>query len=271
RVACGRLHRVHRGVYAVGHPLETPASAYMSAVLACGPGALLSHRSAAAHWGFYQCRRGQVDVSAESQRGRHLPGIDAHCSRTLAPADATTVRDIPCTSVARTLLDFAEVVGLRATERAVEEAERLRLFDGHKARDLLARANGRRGAAVLAAILDGYEEPPLTQLELERRLFELCESAGIERPQTQVQIALSGGDIVFADFLWPESELIVETDGRGTHGTRQAFERDRRRDRRLMMLGYRVARFTWLDVVQRPDEVARTILALSAQEPEARE
>lgn len=80
--------------------------------------------------------------------------------------------------------------------------------------------------------------------------------------KTQARLELPGGDTVFADFLWPKSHLIVETDGHGTHGTRHAFERDRRRDRRLLMLGYRVVRFTWRDIEQRPEEVVRTITEL---------
>ena len=262
RAARGRLHRVHRGVYAVGHPVETPESGYMSAVLACGDDAVLSHRSAAAVWGFRPNSRTRVDVTVSNGRGRHLAGIDAHCSRTLSPADTTAVRNIPCTCVARTLLDLAEIVGRRSLERAVEAAERLRIFDGRQLRDVLERANGRRGSPVLEAILTAYEEPPLTQRELERRFFDLCERAGIERPKAQVRIELPGGDTVFVDFLWPDSRLIVETDGRETHGTAQAFERDRRRDRRLMLLGYRVARFTWRDIERRPDEVVRTVTAL---------
>ncbi len=262
RAAGGRLHRVRRGVYAVGHCAETPEGILMSAVLACGPGAVLSHRSAADHLGLRACARKRVEVTAADRRGHGLPGIEVHRSRTLDRADVTIARGIPCTTVARTLLDLAEVVDRRALERAIEQAERLRVFDGRKVHDVLSRANGRRGAPVLRAILASYEEPPLTQKELERRLFELCDGAGMDRPSTQAGIELGGGETVYADFLWPDTKLLVETDGRETHGTRQAFERDRRRDRRLMMLGYRVVRFTWLDLERRPDEVIRTVLAL---------
>ena len=154
------------------------------------------------------------------------------------------------------------MVGGHVLERAVEQAERLRVFDGRELGDVLARAGGRRGAAVLKAILAGYEEPPRAQRELERQFFELCAAAGMDAPKTQVRLELPGGDVAFADFVWLDRKLIVETDGHETHGTRRAFERDRRRDRRLMMLGYRVARFTWRDVEHRPDEVIRTITAL---------
>ena len=159
RVAGGRLHRTHRGVYAVGHLVETRESVYMDAVLACGPGAVLSHRSAADLLGLRPCARAVVELTVPGQRGRRLTGIDAHCSRTLVAADVVTVRGIPCTSVARTLLDLADVVDRRALERAIEQAERLGVFDGRLLRDAPGRANGRRGAPVLRAILASSSHP----------------------------------------------------------------------------------------------------------------
>jgi very-short-patch-repair endonuclease/predicted transcriptional regulator of viral defense system len=262
RVRSGRLHRVHRGVYAVGHDAETPESALMTAVLACGRDAVLSHRSAAALIGLRTCTRGSVEVTVPGQCGRWLEGIDSHQSSTLSSSDRTFVNGIPCTTVARTLLDLADVVDRKGVERAIEEAERLRVFDRRKVNDVLEYSNGRRGASVLRAILATYEEPPLTQEELERLFLELCREAGIEEPRTQARIEFPEGDSAFVDFLWSASMLVVETDGRKSHGTPAAFERDRRRDRRLMMLGYRVVRFTWLDIDRRPEEVTRTLSAL---------
>ena len=262
RVAAGRLHRTGRAVYAVGHRVETRDTAYMNAVLECGPGAALSHRSAADLHGARPCARARVDVIAPGRRGRYLAGVDAHSSRTLVPAETCVVRGIPCTTVARTLLDLAEVVDRRGVERAVEEAERRRLFDGRAVEEVLAHANGRRGAAIVRSVLAGYEEPPMTQEELERRFVELCDRAGVPRPRTQVPVELPGGAAARVDFLWPDARLVVETDGRETHGTRQAFERDRRRDRALTVLGYRVARFTWLDLLRHEGEVAHTISTL---------
>ena len=262
RVAAGRLHRVHRAVYAVGHVVETRESAWMGAVLACGPDAVLSHRSAAALWGLRPDARTSIDVTCPSRRGGRLPGIEAHCSRTLASTDVTTRRGVPCTSVARTLIDLAGVVDRRALERCIEEAERLRVFDGRAVREVLERSHGRRGAALLEEAIARYEEPLLTERELERRFIEACGALGVRRPRTQVPIELAPGDTAFVDFLWEEERLVVETDGHATHGTREAFERDRRRDRRLAVLGYRVIRFTWRDVVRRPHEVAETVARL---------
>jgi very-short-patch-repair endonuclease len=105
---------------------------------------------------------------------------------------------------------------------------------------------------------------PLTQEEIERLFLDLCDRGGLARPRTQAAIELAEGDTIYADFLWPEHMLIVEADGREAHATRNAFERDRRRDRRALLLGYRVARFTWRDVAYLPDEVASTLSALLA-------
>jgi hypothetical protein len=261
RVRSGRLHHVHWTVYAVGYAAETPESALMTAVLACGPDAVLSHRSAAGLLGLRSCTRGRVEVTVPGQRGRKLPGIESHQSSTLSEREVTTIRGIPCTAVARTLLDLADVIDSQDLERAVEEAERLRVFDLRKVHDVLAHSNGRRGASVLQAVLAEYDEP-LTREELERRFLELCETAGIDRPRTQARIEFPEGDTAFVDFLWSDSMLVVETDGRKAHGTLRAFERDRRRDRRLTMMGYRVVRFTWLDVDRRPEEVIETLTAL---------
>jgi predicted transcriptional regulator of viral defense system len=113
RVAIGKLHRIHRGVYAVGHPVLSKEGRWMAAVLACGPDALLSHRSAAALWGIRPTARSRIDVTLGRPTGRAVPGIDIHRTRTLRAQDATKVTNIPCTTVARTLLDLADVVDRR--------------------------------------------------------------------------------------------------------------------------------------------------------------
>lgn len=174
RVASGRLHRTHRGVYAVGHPVGTPEAARMDAVLACGPGAAIASNGGGS-LGHPRSARTRIEVTVSSGRGRHLSGIHVHCSRTLDITDVTALRDVPCTTIARTLLDLADVLDRQALERTIDAAERLRLFDGHQVDDVLERANGRRGASVLRMILASYAEPPVVEGELERRFFERCE------------------------------------------------------------------------------------------------
>jgi hypothetical protein len=265
RVAAGRLHRVHPGAFAVGHPILSREGAYMAAVLACGPGALLSHRSAAALWDLRRSERSRIDVTAPGRRRRAIRRIEAHRSRTLVPRDAARVKNIPCTSVARTLVDLAEVVDLRALERACEQAEILNLFNAEALANALARVRGRHGAPKLRAVL-GAAAPgeTLTRSELEERFLALCGAAGLPRPEVNAWIPFAGGEGAEADFLWRGRGLIVETDGHATHGTRRAFERDRRRDQRLALAGYRVIRFTWRQVARDPGEVAQTVRQLLA-------
>jgi predicted transcriptional regulator of viral defense system len=234
----GRLHRIHRGVYAVGHPAIGFHGRLMAAVLACGAGALLSHRSAAWMWGLRRASGSGIDVTGPRCRGRK--GIAVHRARNLRDDDRSVVEAIPVTSVARTLLDLAEVARPRELERAVEEAERLRLFDLGAVEELSARSRGRRGLRRLRALLADVDvTPPPTRSELERGFFELCRKAGLPVPSTN--IFLAGFEV---DAAWPEQWLVVELDGYAFHGSRAAFERDRLRDAALQAAGYRVVRVT---------------------------
>jgi predicted transcriptional regulator of viral defense system len=266
RVQRGMLHRVHRGVYAVGHPLLTREGRWMAAVLACGPNACLSHRSAASLWGVRSNDRSAIDVVVPSRAGRMRDGIDVHRGGGLAPADRTTLDAIPCTSLARTLLDLAEVVGARGLERAIERAEILRLLDMRPIDDVLRRAGGRRGAGALRAVLAEIEPgSTLTRSELEERFLQICRDAALPAPEIGAWISHPGGGGAEADFAWRDQRLIVDVDGRDVHTTRRAFEHDRRRDQRLMLAGWRVVRFTWRQVVHEPAAVAETVRALLAQ------
>jgi hypothetical protein len=205
----------------------------MAAVLACGTDAVLSHRSAASLWGLRTSARTAIDVATRTRAGRDRAGIDVHSGSTLAAFDLTTVDAIPCTSLARTLLDLAEVVSVRSVERAVERAEILRLLDMGPIDEVLARAGGRRGAAVLRAVLSEIRlGTTLTRSELEERLLAICREAALPRPELNAWIAHSDGGGAEADFLWREQRLIVEVHGRDVHTTRRAFEHDRRRDQR---------------------------------------
>jgi very-short-patch-repair endonuclease len=266
RATAGRLHRLHPGVFAVGHPIVSTEGAYMAAVLACGPNALLSHRSAAALWQLRRSVRSRIDVTAPGRRRRALGRIEVHRTRTLTPSDATRVKNIPCTSLARTLVDLAEVVDRRALERACEQAEILDLFNADAVEDALTRVRGRHGAPKLRAVLGAaVPGPTLTRSELEERFLALCRAARLPHPEVNAWIALDGGEGAEADFLWRAEALIVETDGHATHGTRRAFERDRRRDQRLQLAGYRVIRFTWRQVVGDPAGIAATVKGLLAR------
>jgi hypothetical protein len=262
RLARGRLHLVHRGVYAVGHPLLSERGTWMAAVLACGPDTVLSHRSAAALWGLRSAPAGDISVTSP-RRASSRPGIRVHRVRELPGSEVSDVDAIPVTSVARTLLDLAGVVAPHALERACDQAEILRLFDLTSLHAVLAHHPKRRGARALRRVLAEHTiglAP--TQSELESRLLTLCADHGLPMPECNVPVALPGAQKTTVDFLWRVERLVVETDGWETHRTRLAFERDRDRDARLALGGYRCIRFTWRRLRDEPREVARTLRAL---------
>ena len=264
RVACGRLHRIHAGVYAVGHPRLTSDGHYMAAVLACGDDSALSHRSSADKRSLRHTARSTIDVITPRRAGRGHTGIDAHTSSTLLPRDIEKVDGIPCTTVARTLLDLGAVLPRRVVERAFNQAEVLRVLDMKQIHDVLTRAGGHRGAAILRAIIRDYTGPTVTRNDLEEAVLAICHAAGFPQPEVNVWIALQpiGYEV---DFLWRSQRLIAEADGRDPHTTRLAFEHDRIRDQRLMLAGYRVVRFPHRQVFEAPASVAATLRTLLAQ------
>ena len=262
RVAIGRLARLHRGVYTVGHGSLGPEGRWLGAVLACGPGAVLSHRSAAALWQMRASGKKAIDVTAPGRRGYTLAGITSH-GRRLRPADTTTHRGIPVTSPARTLLDLGGVVSRPALERALDQADALSLLDWGGLEGALARAPGLRGIRLLRTVTEAWD-PASTRSDLERRFLALCRDAGL--PMPRVNSPVEAGQRTFeADFCWSRSRLLVETDGRRHHATRLAFERDRRRDQMLTAAGWTVLRVTWRQIRDEPSRLTSTISALLAE------
>jgi very-short-patch-repair endonuclease/predicted transcriptional regulator of viral defense system len=262
RVQRRRLHRIYRGVYAVGHTVLSREAHWMAAVLACGDGAALSHRDAAALYALRPSAATRIDVTIDSRNGRsRRRRIRLH--RSPLPAEEVTVVDgIPVTTVARTLLDLAAVVQMDALKRAIKQAERLRLFDLTDVRAVLHRNEGRPGARRLAAALTAHEEPAFTRSDLEDLMLALSRRHGLPKPL--VNATVSGYEV---DFLWASERLVVETDGREDHLTRHAFEEDRVRDARLTSLGYRVVRFTYRQVSYEQSFVVETLKRLL--QPEA--
>jgi very-short-patch-repair endonuclease len=268
RVEAGRLHRIYQGVYAVGHVLLSTEGHRLAAVLACGPDAVLSHRSAAAHWGIRTGSRDRIDVTAPGRRGRHPSGIDAHRSGSLRPIDRTVVRGVPCTSLARTLLDLAGVVSSRELRNAITQAEVARIFDLTAVREVIGRSRRRRGVARLKLAIELHDpRDQLARRELERRFLSLCRASDLPSPEVNAPLLL-GGATIEADFLWRQARLIVETDGRESHGTVRAFEEDRRRDQRLKVAGWDVIRCTWRQVTDEPQSVVHTIRVLLNRRPQ---
>jgi very-short-patch-repair endonuclease len=266
RVKAGRLYRIHRGVYAVGHARLTAHGRIMAAVLACGPRAVASHRAAAGLLGLRQDNSAKVDVTVPRRSARQRPGVVAHATRTLRPADITHRHGIPCTSVARTALDLAEVVPRRQVERLLEQALMLRAFDLVEFDEVLAAANGRRGAAVVRGLLDDLQdEPGLTDSDHEERFLAICREAGLPEPEVNQWLRVDGDEPIKADFLWRGGRLIVEIDDWTSHGTRAGFERDRRRDGRARLAGWEPLRFTPRHLVRERRRVVDTVAAMLAR------
>jgi very-short-patch-repair endonuclease len=258
-VARGRLVPVWRGVYAVGHSVLTQHGRWMAAVLACGEGALLSHRSAAALWGLRppggSLIEGRVGVDGPRAPG---DGLKTYRSTIVAPRFATVHEGIPVTSVGWTLLDLAAVVRAPQLRRAVETAERLELFDLREVTAALATDPGRPGSRKLLALLDDLRDHGVTRTrsEVEALLLQLCIDSGLPRPQ--VNHYDNGREV---DFRWPRHRLIVEVDGWQYHRSRRAFVTDRARDRAALATGWRVARFPATEVMANPAGVAAEIRA----------
>jgi very-short-patch-repair endonuclease len=233
RAARGWLVRCHQGVYRVA-PLTARYGREMAAVLAIGEGAVLSHQSAAAIWGLMRAPNGDVHVSVARRGRRSRPGIRVHQTLSI---EAAVHSGLPLTTPARTLKDLARTLTSDEVERAREQAHILGLV-----------------------IPDGADRyPEFTRSEAERRLKRLCKAAQLPMPRTNTRV--NGYEV---DAFWPAHRLIVEVDGYRYHRTRQAFERDRRKDAALQVAGYRVVRITWSRLTSEPYSVSAQLGALLA-------
>jgi very-short-patch-repair endonuclease len=234
RSRAGRLHRLHRGVYAVGHGALSREGRLLAAVKACGPSAVISHQAAAELWELATRCPGPIHVTVPYGRNPSPDvRIKLHRSRTLTPSDTTRRNRIAVTTPARTLLDLRRTFPREQWEDAIDRA----------------RARGFPVAAVA-------DEPP-TRSRLERNLLRLCRRHRIPAPRVNVRVGR-----FLVDFLWPESRLIIEVDGYEFHRNRASFEADRGRDAELTRWGFRVVRFTYRQVNEQPAHVAKTIREL---------
>ena len=258
-LAAGRLHVVHHGVYAVGHRVLSLRGRWWAAVLACGPGALLSHGDAAALRSLRRASGRDVHVTIPGRSRREHRGITVHRPRLLHPDDVDVHDGIPCASLARTLLDLAAVLRPHQLARVIEQAELLRVLDMGPIEALIARSPRRAGVPALTAALWRFEPTEMTRSELEARFREICRAAGLGDLTLNAPIP---GTLYEVDALWPDARLVVEVDHWHTHGTRTAFERDRVRDATLQGLGFRVVRVTDRQLAREPRAVAERLRAM---------
>jgi very-short-patch-repair endonuclease len=254
----GRLHRVHRGVYAVGHDRLTWHGRCFAAILACAP-ARASHASAAWLLGILRSRPGTFDLTAPTRR-HAKPAVRIHYAR-LDTEDCATREDIPVTALPRTLLDLATTLPVAHLERTIERAEERRLLDLGPVERLLARAGHHPGAGKLRRALAIYrEEPAFTRSGLERRFLALVREAGLPAPAMNQGVA--GFEV---DAYWRLERFAIELDVYETHGTRAAFERDRRRQEELKLVGVEMVRITGPRLDREPVQTMERVAALLAQ------
>jgi very-short-patch-repair endonuclease len=228
RVQAGHLHRIHRGVYAVGHPRLSQEARWMAALLAYGRGAVISHRSAAELWGLLSSGGAVVDVSLPSRTGRsRRRGIRLHRPDTLTHEQTTRHKGIAVTKPVRTIADLRQCASGDELRRAVRQAE------------------------VLGLPLGPDLAPDRTRSELERFFLQLCQRNGLPMPAVNVRVGS-----LLVDFLWTDRRLVVETDGYRYHRGRAAFESDRDRDLKLRASGYEVIRLSHRQVMDEPEDVA---------------
>jgi predicted RNA-binding protein YlqC (UPF0109 family) len=262
RLESHRLVPLHRGVYAVGHRRLRRDGHWLAAVFAAGPGAVLSHREAAALHELRPSSRTTIDVTVAAQR--RVPGIAVHRVGRLDVEDITTIDGIPVTAIARTLVDLATVVSPPALRKALEEAERSYRLDVRAIEAAMGRIRGRNGRgceAMRRALAElAQTGTTVTRSTLEDRFLSLLDAHGVPRPS-----ANAWTESMEVDAAWPAAQLAVELDGWDAHHTRQAFQRDRTRSNDLQAAGWTVLRFTHADVVYRSAETAARIRRFVAQ------
>jgi len=258
RLRTGRLYPAARGVYLVGWNRLTPERRWMVAVLACGGGACLSHRSAAALWGIGREKEGKIDLTVRRRAEPKRPGLRVRCRRALTAGQVTTRKGIPLTRPIQTLIDIALEVTSRELERSVNDADKLDLIDPERLRGALDARLGEPGVKPLCVVLDKHTFR-LSDSDLEVLFRPIAAAAGI--PVELTKQVVNGFEV---DFYWPSLRLVVETDGWRYHRTPAAQTRDARRDNAHVASGLTRLRFTHWQVKHEPAYVRRILTRTAA-------
>lgn len=255
----GRLHRVHRGVFAVGHELVGDRGRCLAAVRACGHGTVVSHAAAAWLWGLLPSCPQPVEVTVPSH-GQRRVGIAVHHSSTLTAEEWGRIGAIPVTALARTLLDLAATARPRTLWNAVEKAERLDRLDLGAIDAMLGRRRGHRGAARLRRALEIYRAPVFSRSRSERLFLALCKDAGLPPPALNTWVGRFE-----IDAYWERERFAVEVDGWETHRTRRAFEGDRLRREDLLLAGIESIGISASRIERAPNQVGRRLAIFLAR------
>ena len=252
RRARGLLHRVHRGVYAVGHAALSREALWLAAVFAAGAGAALCGLAAAELWGL---RRAKGSIAVVAPRQVRVEGVRVHRCIRLDARDVTVRNGIPVTTVARTIVDLAELLTAEQLANVLYEAAFRGLLDLEAVQAVAARLLGRHGLAVLEEALDAHRRGSAGTKSEKEDAFHALVRGHMPKPIANVKVL--GHEV---DAYWPEFKLVAEIDGPG-HARPRARRRDARRDMQLRAAGCTVVRFTDIEVEQRPDEVLSRLLA----------
>jgi very-short-patch-repair endonuclease len=259
RVTKGILVREQRGVYAAGHSAPLPLAAETAALLACGDHAVLSHHSAAWLWKIVPDADGVIDITIRGRDGSRPKRVRVHRTEILNGGLVRIVEGVPVTSPARTLIDIAPELDGEAFWWAVNEALVQKLVTHRELEAAVARARGRRGASILAALLESQREPAITRSRAERRFLWLIHSAQLPRPQANVRV--HGYSV---DAYWPDLGVVVEVQSHKFHSGRAAFERDARKAARLTAAGLTVVYVTWRQMDEEPYAVVARVAQVLA-------
>lgn len=257
RVLTQRLHRVHRGVYAVGRPPSMPVERAAAAVLACGDGAALSHQSALAVWDF--AKRWESPMHVTVPRDRRRPEINIHRCPSLTRADIRTHLGIRVTSPARTVLDCAPTLTTKRLTRIVNDGRRTGHLRVAALQDVIQRFPNHPGASALAALVADASEAP-TRSHFEDEFLAFCKRFGLPTPRINTYV--NGYEV---DALFPSERVIVELDSWGFHKDHGAFETDRERDATALAAGLVTVRVTWERMTRAPQREADRLKRILAQ------
>jgi very-short-patch-repair endonuclease len=246
RIEKGLLVPEYRGVYRIGHVAPSTEATYMAAVLAAGKRAALSGQAAGHLMKLLKGVPPPPEVTAPTER--RIKEVETKRDRRLDHRDIWVYDGIPCTTVARTLVDLAAILDEDDLARAVHEASVRYRTTPKQIEAVLARRPKLKGSAALRRILRG--DTTLTLSKLEKRFLELLRENNLELPETNERI-----DGRFVDCRWPERKLTIELDSYRYHATRHAWEQDRKREREARKRGDDFRRFTWGDVFEEPEGV----------------
>lgn len=259
-VACGRLFPVFHGVYSVGHAYLTAYARMLAATLACGPGSVVSHGTAAWLLGLRDWKPEAIDVIASVEAGRKIAGIRRRFVPPPVGGEIWRRHGVPLTSPARTIVDCAGILDRRGVAELIEQAAVEGILDVVTIDRVLdgPRRRGSRRLLLALAPWRRYRRGIKIRSRMEAKLLPLLTEAALPIPETNAKLRLAG-DVYEVDFLWREQKLVVETDGGRFHDTPAAGARDSDRNRALAAAGYRLPRLGWEDLRDHPEETMREL------------